>query len=183
MATIEPSTFVLKDGREAILRTATIEDAEAFQKHVGIIVDNGAGMTALPSEIKPKSQSPEKLGKLIEHENQILLLAFLDEQLIGNLDFHVGKRKRLAHTGGFGMSVHPDFRGLGVGNALLARMIDWAKANPRLERIELNVLASNEPAIGLYRKLGFVEEGRKVDAIKYQDGTYVDDLQMVRFWR
>ena len=162
---------------------ATIEDAQIFQKHAELIVENGAGMTALPGEIKSSAHTVEKLGKLIAHPDQLLILAFLEDKLIGNLDFHIGKRKRLAHGGGFGMSVHPDFRGLGVGKALLGQLIQWAEANPRLERVELNVLASNQAAIGLYKKLGFIEEGRKVDAIKYDDGRYVDDLQMVRFVR
>ena len=46
-----------------------------------------------------------------------------------------------------------------------------------LERIELEVFASNDPAIALYKKLGFAVEGLKRKALK-RDGIYDDVIQM-----
>jgi RimJ/RimL family protein N-acetyltransferase len=42
----------------------------------------------------------------------------------------------------------------------------------------LQVFATNENAIKLYKKLGFIEEGRHIKAIKQLDGEYVDIVQM-----
>jgi hypothetical protein len=53
--------------------------------------------------------------------------------------------------------------------------------NSEIEKINLRVLCSNERAIGIYKKFGFVEEGHCVSEIKYEDGTYVDELLMARF--
>jgi ribosomal protein S18 acetylase RimI-like enzyme len=44
----------------------------------------------------------------------------------------------------------------------------------------VSVLVANEPAIGLYRKHGFVEEGRRVCEIKLGPAEYADDLIMYR---
>jgi putative acetyltransferase len=48
-----------------------------------------------------------------------------------------------------------------------------------VSRIELLVFERNEAAIHLYRKFGFVVEGRRRKAI-FRDGKYLDDLMMAR---
>ena len=46
------------------------------------------------------------------------------------------------------------------------------------EQIELEVVDGNTSAKHLYEKCGFVETGRRVRAMKYDDGTYRDELVM-----
>jgi ribosomal protein S18 acetylase RimI-like enzyme len=52
---------------------------------------------------------------------------------------------------------------------------------PEVERVELSVFTHNTRAISLYRKLGFVEEARLYGVCKLADGSYYDDLMMVRW--
>ena len=81
-----------------------------------------------------------------------------------------------AHIGRLGTGVHRDYRRQGIGRRLLEATI--AKSRERgLEKIELTVYASNVPAISLYQKLGFVEEGRKKRG-RFLDGFYDDVLLM-----
>ena len=80
--------------------------------------------------------------------------------------------------GWFGIAIHPDWRSRGVGGLLMDGLIAWARATPAVEKINLKVLATNERAIGLYKSKGFVEEGRAAKTIKYEDGSYVDDVSM-----
>ena len=69
--------------------------------------------------------------------------------MIGTLNFkNNSRRKRLAHGGSFGMGVHPDWRGRGIGEALLRGLLDWAQANPQIEKVSLAVLADNAAADG-----------------------------------
>ena len=56
--------------------------------------------------------------------------------------------------------VAAEFQRSGVASRLLRELLAIAKAQNAL-RISLEVRASNVPAIGLYRKLGFVEAGRR----------------------
>lgn len=182
MSKIEPKSFELKDGTPAQLRSGTESDIEAFEAHVQAVLADGTGMTALPGEIDSCTEKRlAKIRKLTGHDDKLLIVAVVGSNLVGNLDFQAGKRKRLSHCGGFGVSVHPDWRGQGIGKAMLDTMIEWAISNPRIEKITLDVLGSNAPAIRLYEHLGFVEEGRKSKAIKFEDGSYDDDVQMSRF--
>jgi len=77
------------------------------------------------------------------------------------------------------MGVHQDFRGRGLGQRLIDRTIADAKQKG-LERIELEVFASNTPAIKLYEKVGFVVEGVKQKARKLDD-IYDDLIEMALF--
>lgn len=78
------------------------------------------------------------------------------------------------------MNVHPDFQGQGVGHALMEVLLTWANEHPQIEKVILQVLVTNERAIRLYQKFGFVVEGRHIKAIRQPDGRYVDVLQMYR---
>jgi putative acetyltransferase len=59
----------------------------------------------------------------------------------------------------------------------MSRLVEWAKANPVVTRVELFVFVRNEPAIHLYETFGFAVEGRRRKAI-YRNGEYHDDLIM-----
>ena len=48
------------------------------------------------------------------------------------------------------------------------------------EQAELTVVSGNDRAYHLYESLGFKEYGRISNANKYQDGTYADDIHMVK---
>jgi ribosomal protein S18 acetylase RimI-like enzyme len=49
-----------------------------------------------------------------------------------------------------------------------------------LQKLSLAVFADNSPAIGLYRSLGFIEEGRRIGEYREEDGRLRDDLIMAR---
>ncbi|MGH3646334.1 MAG: GNAT family N-acetyltransferase [Micromonosporaceae bacterium] len=54
-----------------------------------------------------------------------------------------------------GMWVRPDWRGRGVGDALVAEVLDWAR-EASFDRVDLWVLESNQPARHVYQRHGFV---------------------------
>ncbi len=80
------------------------------------------------------------------------------------------------HTVGLGMGLLPQMRGRGLGERLLRKVIAQCRRR-RIEKIELQVYASNPPARALYRKFGFKQEGRRVRARKL-DGKYDDVILM-----
>ena len=49
------------------------------------------------------------------------------------------------------------------------------------EQVELGVFEDNSRARHLYEKLGFQEQGRTLRAFCLKDGTYRDEIQMVKF--
>jgi RimJ/RimL family protein N-acetyltransferase len=80
------------------------------------------------------------------------------------------------HRAELGMGVHPEYRRRGLGTRLLQAVIDATKAAGCL-RLELSVYTTNPAAHALYRKLGFVEEGRMIKG-RYIDGQFDDVIRM-----
>lgn len=77
--------------------------------------------------------------------------------------------------------VKPTFQGRGVGKSLFTaflREVDdkW----PEVGRIELESRSTNQKSIGLYKSLGFVQEGRMVNKTRNADGRYEDSLLLAR---
>ena len=61
----------------------------------------------------------------------------------------------------------------GVGTFAVQEICHHAFFNYGLHRIELNVLVSNQRAIHVYEKCGFIREGLKKEAV-FKNGLYVD---------
>jgi len=80
------------------------------------------------------------------------------------------------HRARVALGVESAFRRRGFGEALLREAITFARENG-LAWIDLWVLGHNEPALGLYRKLGFVETGRYVDQFRV-GGASIEDVAM-----
>ena len=83
-----------------------------------------------------------------------------------------------AHVVRLTIAVHEGHQRQGVGKALMNELLRWARATPWVEKVELQVRSSNEPAIALYRSLGFLEEGRKTKRLKLGPNEYIDDVYM-----
>jgi RimJ/RimL family protein N-acetyltransferase len=103
-------------------------------------------------------------------------VALKGDEVIGWCDVSPRRGEGLTHRGRLGMGVLEDYRRQGVGTKLLDRVITVAKEQG-LERIELEVYASNTPAINLYEKWGFNQEGVMRRARKI-DGVYDDIIVM-----
>jgi RimJ/RimL family protein N-acetyltransferase len=76
-----------------------------------------------------------------------------------------------------GIALGRDYWGKGYGQDALRVLVDYAFIHLDMRRVGLRVLAHDERAIGAYRKVGFVEEGRLRDYSLF-DGQPRDDLLM-----
>jgi RimJ/RimL family protein N-acetyltransferase len=101
-----------------------------------------------------------------------MLVAIAADELVGLL--HVDQS---FGSGEIGMMVARDWRRRGVGTALVAAAIEWGRENG-LHKLTLSVFPHNEAAISLYRKFGFVEEGRREKQIRRANGEIWDLIEM-----
>ena len=110
-----------------------------------------------------------------------ILAVTSQEVVVGWCDIVRHQREGFRHVGTLGMGILAEYRGQGLGDRLATDTIR-AATEAGMERIELEVFASNERAIALYRKLGFVTEGIKRNARKL-DGVYDDNVFMALLMR
>jgi len=145
-------------------------DALAAETDIDIPMEPGEFVLTIPEE-------ESIVQEYSDSDNSIFLVAEADDEIVAVANCKGGKRKALRHAASFGISVARGWRGKGVGNALMQEIVKWARENPIIHRVELEVYARNLPAIHLYEKYGFQVEGRRRYAV-FQDNQYLDDLVM-----
>lgn len=90
------------------------------------------------------------------NETHQLFLAMENENILG---YHFCKIEPEAESGYVDfIGTDSSARGHGIGADLLASGIDWMLSAPSTKKINLTVNADNVPALGLYKKFGFVIE-------------------------
>lgn len=101
-----------------------------------------------------------------------------DGRLVGIAGFRREDRTKNRHKGSvYGMYVEPEFRGKGVGRALLTEALRLIRQLPGVERVLIDAVAGNAAAESLYESFGFVTFGREPDS-KRHDGRSYDMLRM-----
>lgn len=178
----KPVPFTTKKGRRIMIHQATAADADEMVSYLTELFAECKHLVTTSEEFNssPKEQA-EWLKQMERKNNHLVLVAKEEERIIGLLTFLPGNKKRTAHEGSFGMSVQKKYRGEGIGRILLITLINWLNEKRGIERISLEVFSQNERAIQLYKQLGFKIEGRKMNAIKFDDGSYDDLLLMAYF--
>jgi len=125
----------------------------------------------------PSLESTREFVRSILGAAGVLLLAVTpNDVVVGWCDIVRNPREGFRHVGRLGMGLLPDYRQRGLGRRLVAQAIRAAR-DAGIERVELEVFASNERAIAFYRASGFVTEGIKRRARKL-DGLYDDNVFM-----
>jgi ribosomal protein S18 acetylase RimI-like enzyme len=109
-------------------------------------------------------------------DEQASIVAVHGDQVIGHLNAAREEGPMTRHVATLGMAVAPEWRGRGVGSALMHEVIRWAK-EVGVEKLALSVYPHNEAAMALYRKFGFKEEGRLTGHSKKSIG-YLDEIVM-----
>ncbi|GAF15803.1 LOW QUALITY PROTEIN: acetyltransferase [Bacillus sp. JCM 19046] len=72
---------------------------------------------------------------------------------------------------------HKEYWGKGYATEALQLLLDYAFLELNMHRIALRVFSFNEKAIHVYKKIGFIEEGRSRESI-YRNGDWHDIIHM-----
>lgn len=112
-------------------------------------------------------------------DSSVLLVAEVDEVVQGYIGINLNSKPRAKHVASFGMAVHPDYHGKGLGSRLLDEAIELADRWLNIVRLELEVYTDNEHGISLYEKFGFRIEGESRFAA-FKNGDYIGLYRMAR---
>jgi RimJ/RimL family protein N-acetyltransferase len=160
------------------IRPARVEEAEILCAAEVESARIPGRLVGRPHEFKPEAFAA-KIADLRDKGRYIV--AEENGRPVGHAVLEPMPLERIAHVQRLTIVVHPGHHRKGVGTALMKDLVDWAAGNPAVGKIELLVRAVNPGAIELYRKFGFVEEGRFRNRIRLEDGTHLDDISMAWF--
>lgn len=174
---------VFKDNVEYIIRNVQLEDAEILLEIGRSVISEGKYFIVVSEEVEktPLHEEKERIQSLLDNIKETLIVAEVNGVVVGSIEFRSQTRKRLSHTGSVSMSISKNYRGMGIGKALLKALLEWAEENPLIEKVSLGVFSSNQRAISLYKQMGFLEEGRLIKEYKLNQGEYIDDVLMYKF--
>jgi RimJ/RimL family protein N-acetyltransferase len=181
-----PQQALLRDGRPCTVRQATMGDAAALfaleraivRARVGVIKHEDelpSELAAYADRLRPRLTSTDGMA--------LILLAEMEGAVVGEASLERIGFRMLRHVGVVSIGVHPSSWGIGLGRALLERLIGWARTHrdadgSRVSRVELYTRADNARSIALYHSLGFTTEGVRRRFVRRDDGTFTDDLVM-----
>jgi len=157
-----------------IVRRAAARDASSFLELWRTVVAEGSYVRTEQVTLTVRHYRRRFRHSWTSEEAE--LVAVEGTRVIGHLNVSREESPATRHVASLGMSVVPDRRGQGVGRALLEACLEWAREFG-VEKLALSVYPDNERALGLYRKMGFVEEGRLTGHSKKAVG-YRDEIVM-----
>ena len=150
-----------------LVRPALAGDARAMAESFAAVAEERDGIATEPPV------DVEERTALFARSAAGSVVAVADGQIIGLLHVEASR----AGFGELGMLVGREWRGRGVGSALVQAAIGSARSQG-LHKLCLEVFAHNTAAIALYRKSGFVEEGRRVKQYRRASGELWDSIIM-----
>lgn len=176
---IQSKQFIL-NGNEVLFRCANENDGQIMMDYLKTVSEETRYLLREPDEINVTlEQELSFINSYNNSDTNLLVLAFVNGEYAGNSSFSLaGPSRRNQHRVDIGIALYQRFTSQGIGSALFKFMIDEARL-AGFEQCELTVVSTNEKAIHLYKKLGFVECGRITNANKYDDGTYSDNIFMI----
>ena len=159
------------------IRIAKTEDAQASLVFLRKFREERLN-TVLRHDGIPELDNQRDFIANLNGDNGVMIIAENGDTVVASLTAERKSHPQLRHSCEFGMGILESHRGKGIGTQLIQRMIDWAK-DCGITRIELSVFGNNNKAIRLYKRLGFLIEGRKIGAI-IVDGQSVDVIEMAK---
>jgi putative acetyltransferase len=165
------SEMRLRDGRQVTVRFLNANDRDGlFQMF--------SSMSAEALEWSMAPYAMEIIDRWIANIPHLIpLVAECNEKIVGYAVIYKFPHQRRKGIGDLAIYLHQDFQKAGLGTAMTEKLLKLARGE-KMHKIELTVVADNEIAKNVYRKLGFKIEGVSKDSFLGFDGRYHDMIHM-----
>lgn len=99
------------------------------------------------------------------------------ERMVGHCTLAAGDLATAVHRAQMGLGVQRPFRRRGYGLTLVETALEWARAIPSLDWVDLGVFEGNDHALAMYERLGFERIGRTPDIFRV-NGESITSIAM-----
>ncbi|HEY5729543.1 MAG TPA: GNAT family N-acetyltransferase [Anaerolineales bacterium] len=164
---------------DVIIREVSLADVEKFRElRLHALKESP---TAFSADYELNASYPASFwkGRLKPDHYGVIMVAEHEEQLIGMTGIRRGESAKTKHSAGiWGVYVRPEWRGLRIAEGLMDLCLEWAGLR-KIQIVKLAVVSTNESAIRLYERSGFIVYGTEPRAL-YHDGQYYDEHLMFK---
>lgn len=160
------------------MRTPKWDDLDDLLELINSLVKEGADI--LRSDKVLRDEEIDWLSRTLsrlEKDEAFYLVAELNGKVvaISEINRKGGYEK---HVGIIGIALRSGFRDLGIGTEMMKTLVEQAQ-KMGLKILILSAFATNQRAIHVYEKLGFVQTGR-IPKKYFKGGKYIDEIIMAK---
>ena len=173
--------IILKDGRKCVLRPTGPDLAAEMIEYMKVTAAETPWLLRYPDEVSYTLETERDiLGRLLEDPGSVMMAAVVDGKVAGNCSIGgIGNKRKILHRCSLAIALYREYWGLGIGTAMIGYLSELAK-QIGFQQMDLEVVAENKQAIALYRRCGFMETGRRHNALKFDDGSSHDEILMYK---
>ena len=173
--------YLLRNGKNVIIRKPNIEDAEAIINVITIADTETLFLARNPGEFcTPVEREKQIIDNVLADNDVEWFVAEYENKVIGQCSVGlVRKNARYRHRAEVAFVILQDYCNLGIGGKMMEECIKWCKKKG-ITQMELDVVKNNEKALKMYQGFGFEIIGIRENALRYQDDTYADEYLMVK---
>lgn len=172
------ASVTLRDGRELLVRSARARDAAAlFALLEEVAGEEPPTLLLEPDQVEPRLWR-RRIAAASRDAHSLFLVGEASGEVVANLSFERDGHPNAGHVAWLGVAVDGDWRGQGVGSALLEVAVDWAR-EAGVSKLVLGVFPENARALVFYERHGFVREGLRRGHY-LRAGRYHDEVLMAR---
>ena len=161
----------------ATVRPARDEDLDELVALIWAVASEGRWLgVEVPFD---RDERRARLGSIRARESSTVLVADASASASPGIVGYISVEIAPYGVADIGMLVTDGWRGRGLGTALLDAAMEWA-SGAGAHKVALEVWPHNDAGLALYRRAGFVEEGRKRRHYRRRNGEIWDAVLMGR---
>lgn len=161
-----------------VVRHAEPRDAQALVALAEAVASEPEGWLLAEGGWRGAGEERRYLRAIKRSAHAAVLVADVEEELVGRLSISRDTHPASRHVADLGLLVGREHRRRGIGRALMTEAEAWALVTG-IAKIELHVFPYNLAAIGLYRSLGYEQEGLRRRHYR-RGGELVDAMLMAK---
>jgi ribosomal protein S18 acetylase RimI-like enzyme len=166
-----------RDDRSFVIRTAVEGDQESLTETIREVAGGDDYFAA--ETVAEVLDHEEVLIRHNELQSRLFFVACVgdDDNIAGWVHLDLPETESLSHTAVLTVGLRDEYRGHGIGSALLERGVEWARERG-FEKLYNSVPATNQEAVDFLEERGWEVEAVREDHYKL-DGRYVDEVMMM----
>lgn len=174
--------YPLKNGETVTIRPPVPEDAAGLLRVLSTADTQTLFLARNPGELGfTVEQEAELIRSIGNNPDHRWFVAEYQGELVGNCSAGlVSRGQRFRHRAGVAFALLKEYWGLGIGGKMMEHCLAWCRDHG-CEQVELDVVAENGRALGMYKSFGFEPTGTRPRALKYPDGSYADEIPMIKY--
>lgn len=167
--------FTTKNGQKVLFRPVQSNDTEMLWRMFSTLSEK-----SLSNLVPPFTR--ERVGSWtsnIDYNKVLAIVAVAQEIIVARASLKFNPQEIFKHKAELAIAVHDDYQNIGIGSALIEHLLKIARKR-KLTKVWLDVRATNEPAIHVYRKVGFELEAKLCKECCI-NGEFGDEYRMAIF--